>query len=199
MTDPVAVADLDEWLERIVERDVEAFGEWMRGAEPRIRASLRSFAAGVDVEAVVQDTLLRVWQVAPRVVADGRPNGLLRLGIRIGRNLAVSELRRRRHETMDIDALERAAVASGLAAVEPGPAPDPLLRQRIEDCIGRLPRQPGRALARRLSSAGSQADAALAAAVGMRVNTFLQNIARARKLVAECLARHGIDLVRELA
>jgi DNA-directed RNA polymerase specialized sigma24 family protein len=199
VTDQMTVADLDEWLERIAERDVEAFGEWMRGAEPRIRASLRSFAAGVDVEAIVQDTLLRVWQVAPRFVADGRPNGLLRLGIRIGRNLAVSELRRRRHETMDIEALERAAAASGLAAVEPGPAPDPLLHQRIEDCVGRLPRQPGRALARRLSSAGSQADAALADGLGMRVNTFLQNIARARKLVAECLERHGIDLVRELA
>ncbi|HEY7204393.1 MAG TPA: hypothetical protein VIA61_08865 [Methylomirabilota bacterium] len=198
MTDQVA-ADLDEWLERIAGRDVAAFGEWMRGAEPRIRASLRSFAAAVDVEAVVQDTLLRVWQVAPRFAPDGRPNGLLRLGIRIGRNLAVSELRRRRHETMDIAAIEREASAAGLAAAEPASPPDPLLRRRIEDCIGQLPRQPGRALARRLGSAGAQADAALADGLGMRVNTFLQNIARARKLVAECLERYGIDLARELA
>ena len=34
----------------------------------------------------------RVWQVAPRFKPDGRPDALLRLAIRIGRNLAVSEL-----------------------------------------------------------------------------------------------------------
>jgi hypothetical protein len=28
----------------------------------------------------------------------------------------------------------------------------------------------------------------------MRLNTFLQNIVRARRLVAECLARHGVTL-----
>ena len=33
----------------------------------------------------------------------------------------------------------------------------------------------------------------------MRKNTFLQNVTRARKLIAECLARHGVDLAVELA
>jgi RNA polymerase sigma-70 factor (ECF subfamily) len=197
VTDPAVAADLDGLLERITERDVDAFGEWMRGAEPRIRASLRSFAASVDVEAVVQDTLLRVWQVAPRFVADGRANGLLRLGIRIGRNLAISELRRRKPDVADIEAMEREAVGAGL--VEPAPPADPLLRHRIEDCIGQLPRQPRRAIMERLGSDGSRPDATLARGLGMRLNTYLQNIARARKLVAECLERHGIDLVRELA
>jgi RNA polymerase sigma-70 factor (ECF subfamily) len=51
----------------------------------------------------------------------------------------------------------------------------------------------------RLGSDGSRPDATLARGLGMRLNTYLQNIARARKLVAECLERHGIDLVRELA
>jgi len=199
VTDRAVAADLDGLLERIAGRDVEAFGEWMRGAEPRIRASLRSFAAGVDVEAVVQDTLLRVWQVAPRFVADGQANGLLRLGIRIARNLAISELRRRKLEVTDIEAIEREAVAAGLVAAAPAPPADPLPRQRIEDCVRRLPRQPGRALMGRLGSAGAHPDAALADRLGMRPNTFLQNIARARKLLAECLERHGMDLVRELA
>ena len=38
----------------------------------------------------------------------------------------------------------------------------------------------------------------LAAGVGMRPNTFLQNITRARKLLKECLRLAGVDLAVEL-
>ena len=38
--------------------------------------------ADAEGEAVVQETLLRLWQVAPRHTPDGRPDSLLRLGIR---------------------------------------------------------------------------------------------------------------------
>ena len=86
--------DLDQHLPAILLRDSRAFARWMAGAEGTMRDSLRSFATVVDVESVLQEALLRVWTVAPRFVADGRPNGLLRLGIRIARNLAVSEVRR---------------------------------------------------------------------------------------------------------
>lgn len=195
--DRAPTTDLDELLRRIAARDVEAFGEWMRGSEPRIRASLRSFAARVDVEATLQETLLRVWQVAPRFVSDGRENGLIRLAIRIGWNLAISELRRRRVEAAEIEALEHEAMAGEWFA--PDPPGDPVLRQRIDECVGRLPRQPGRALSSRLNGNGLQPDAVLAEGLGMRLNTFLQNITRARKLLAECLERHGIDLAMELA
>ena len=88
--------DLDVHLDAIVGRDVAAFAQWMASAEGVLRDSLRSFATAVDVEAVLQEALLRVWQVAPRFVRDGAPNGLLRLGLRIARNLAVSEVRRTR-------------------------------------------------------------------------------------------------------
>ena len=197
--DRAPATDLDRFLARIAARDMEAFGDWMRGAEPRIRDSLRSFAARVDVEAMMQETLLRIWQVAPRFVADGRENGLLRLAIRVARNLAISELRRYRAEPTEIEAIERAAGAGEPSAPEPEPASDPLLRRRIEECMRRLPRQPGRALARRLGSNGLEPDEVLAAGLDMRKNTFLQNITRARKLVTECLKRHGVDLAMELA
>jgi len=195
----VRLPDLDEHLPRILEGEVEAFGSWMAGAEPRLRDSLRSFAILVDVEGVVQETALRIWQTAPRFVADGRENGLLRLAIRVARNLAVSELRRYRVEPMEIDALEREAraydpTASGVLRV-----PDPLLARRIKDCLERLPRQPGRAIAARVGSGGMEPDEALAEGLGMRKNTFLQNVTRARKLVADCLARHGVDLAVELS
>lgn len=66
------MSDLDSFLPAILAGDVDAFGYWVAGAEARLRNSLRHFAAVVDTEAVVQETLLRVWQVAPRFVSDGR-------------------------------------------------------------------------------------------------------------------------------
>ena len=101
-------ADLDEYAAAIGAGDLDAFGRWVAGAEPVVRGSLRSLAAHVDAEAVVQETLFRVWQVAKRFVADDRPNGLLRLALRISRNLALDEMRRLRTVPADpavIDAL----------------------------------------------------------------------------------------------
>src|SRR5690349_9751665 len=101
--------DLDVHLPAIVARDTGAFARWMAGAEGRMRESLRSFAAVVDVEAVLQESLLRVWQTAPRFEPDGRPDALLRFGVRVARNLAVSEVRRTRARPVDDDDLETAA------------------------------------------------------------------------------------------
>lgn len=197
--EPARLPDLDEHLPRILAGDVEAFSAWMAGAEARLRDSLRSFAIRVDVEGVVQETLLRIWQTAPRFAADGRENGLLRLAIRVGRNVAVSELRRSRAEPMEIAALVRAAEAYDPTGSGAPRASDPLLARHIADCLEQLPRQPGRALAARLDNGGVRPDEGLAEELGMRKNTFLQNITRARKLLAECLARHGVDLAVELA
>lgn len=99
------MADLDTHLSAIVAGDADAFGRWVAGAEPRVRGSLASFAAVVDTEAVVQETLLRIWQVAPRFRPDGRPDGLVRLAVRIARNLAVSEVRRARVAPAEADEL----------------------------------------------------------------------------------------------
>jgi len=183
--------DLDAQLPAIAAGDSDAFGRWVAGAEPALRGSLRSLAAHVDCEAVLQEALLRVWQVAPRCTRDGRPNALLRLGVRIARNLALDELRRARVATVDV-----AAVEVALARAEwPEPrAPDPLLRRVIEECRQALPRSPAAALAARLEAAGAEPDEALAARLHMRLNTFLQNVGRARKLLAACLARRGVDL-----
>jgi RNA polymerase sigma-70 factor (ECF subfamily) len=148
----------------------------------------------IDVEAVLQETLLRVWQIAPRFVADGRPNGLVRLAIRIGRNLAVSEVRRTRATPVAGDDLEHV-----LAAAEaPARAPDPMLRRAIGECRDKLPPRPREALDARLTSAGGQDDDELAVGVGMRLNTFLQNGTRARRLIAECRPRRGVAIHLEI-
>lgn len=184
--------DLDAYLHAIRAGDARAFGLWMASCEGTVRDSLRSFASVIDVEAVLQEALLRVWQVAPRFVPDGRPNGLLRLGVRIARNLAVSEVRRTKARPVDAEQLE------ALADEARPTTPDPMLREAIVDCRDKLPPKPREAFDARLASAGGDDDTELAAALGMRLNTFLQNFTRARKLLAECLFKKGIKLETEL-
>jgi DNA-directed RNA polymerase specialized sigma24 family protein len=192
--DRETVHDLDGHVPDIRAGDPDAFGRWMAGAERSVRLSLRSFAAHVDTEAVLQEALLRVWQVAPRFVPDGRPNGLLRLAVRIARNLALSERRRLHATPIDPALLERV----GAEDTEPA-LTDPLLRQVIAACREQLPHQPARALEARLGAGGLEPDETLAARLSMRLNTFLQNFSRARNLLAECLRKRGVDLDRELA
>ena len=140
--------DLDSHLSGIVIGDAGAFGRWVAGAEGRLRLSLASFAAQVDCEAVLQEALLRIWQVAPRHVPDGQPNSLFRLAIRICRNLAIDEVRRTRREAPE---------PAPLPIAEPAAEPDPLLRRAIQDCRDKLGGKPAVALAARLAGGGLEA------------------------------------------
>ena len=191
MIDPAAqrpALDLDAHLPGIGAGDTDAFARWLAGAEAPLRASLRSFAANVDAEAVLQETFLRVWTLAPRFTPDGRANALLRFAHRIARHLAISETRRRHGET----SLEASAEdPPDLAAAAP---PDPLLRAAIEACRGQLSGKPALALAQRLATGGDEPDAAIARRLGMTLNTFLQNFTRARKQLADCLKKRGVRL-----
>ena len=184
--------DLDVHLPGILARDPMAFARWMSACEPSVRESLRSFVTVVDVEAVLQEALLRVWHASPRFVPDGQPNALLRFAVRVARNLAISEVRRTKARPTEDAALER------LTPPEEPSEPDPMLRAAIAECHGRLPDQPRKALDARLQSDGRIDDVSLAASLSMRLNTFLQNFGRARKLLAECLEKRGIVLAQEL-
>lgn len=185
----------DELLPLIAAGDADAFGHFVVAAEPRLRASLLSLAGAVDVEAVVQEALLRVWQVAPRIVPDGRPQSLLRLSVRIARNVALDELRRRRAQPDLISAFAEGGEPE--RAVEPA-TPDPMLRAAIVTCRDKLPPKPASALGARLDGAGTP-DRDLAAGLEMKLNTFLQNVTRARALLTACLRKLGIDLELERA
>lgn len=185
----MAEPDLDVHLREIAAGDTQAFARWMAAAEPPLRASLRRFAKQVDVEAVLQETLLRVWQVAPRVQDDGRPNGLLRLSHRIAANLAISEIRRR---------TGRELPPPDDAVLQPRP-PDPLLRRVIAKCREKLPPKPAQALLARLGASGGVRDAELAASLGLKKNTFLQSFGRARKLLRQCLEKNGVRIEEVLA
>ena len=182
--------DFDALLPAIAAGDDCAFGRWVAGCEHRLRGSLQRFAAQVDTEAVLQETLLRVWQVAPRIEPDGKPDGLLRFAIRVARNVAISDLRRCRRPAAELAAAERQSLESDAQPSEP----DPLLRRLIVLCREKLPKKPSQALDQRLQSGGTEPDRVLAERLGMRLNTFLQNVTRARKLLAECLERGGVVL-----
>jgi DNA-directed RNA polymerase specialized sigma24 family protein len=138
------------------------------------------------LRAVVQETLIRIWHTSKHFQSDGKPNGLLRLSVRIARNLAISEVRKRKPEQGRVQLEEDTDVAMEWNA------PDPLLRNAIRECYGLLPEAPRSALQARLNSGGEDSDETLAARLSMKVNTFLQNFTRARKQLAECLGKKGI-------
>lgn len=179
--------DLDLELAAISRGDADAYARWMAHAERPLRESVRSFARYADTEALIQETLLRVWQVAPRVNADGRPNALLRMAIRICRNLCVSDLRARREVVPAEDGMPDEG------AYDPQP-PDPLLRERLLVCIEKLPRTPREVLIARLDRSSMADDVTLAERMSMKLNTFLQNVTRAKRALEECLRRAGVEV-----
>lgn len=177
----------DALLPAIASGDVQAFASWLAEGEPRIRLSLARFARAVDTEAVLQETLLRLWQVAPRVTLDERGDCLARLGVQIARNLALDHVRRSRRS----ERVEELALLEESSEPTPG---DPLLREVIRGCVQRLPKQPAAALSCRLENHGREPDETLAQRLGMQPNTFLKNFGRARQLLLDCLTRAGVEL-----
>ena len=169
---------------------VEGFARWMSLVERPLRASLRRFARAVDVESVLQETFLRMW-----IAAQDRPrsfegvNASLRFALRVARLVALEEVRRgRAGHLMSIDDLDPDAEPS----VDPEPVPDAGLLSAIRDCVAGLAGKPREAMLARLARGHELPDRDIAATIGMAVNTFLQNIVRARRAVAACLEGKGL-------
>jgi len=186
---------IDEAFRRARLGDGEAFAAWMGLVEIPLRRSLRRYARAVDVEGVVQETLVCMWLFAldPNRELEG-DHASLKYAYRVARNVALEEMRRYRQ-----DGLVELATLDGLpeGQIEPK-LPDPALARTIEDCLDRLPAQPRSALTARLRD-GSQPDRELAARLRMKGNTFLQNIVRARKLLRNCLEGRGVRLAEILS
>jgi RNA polymerase sigma-70 factor (ECF subfamily) len=181
------VTATDQAYRRTQEGDRDAFASWVRRVEQPLRRGLRSFARVVDIESVLQETLLRMWRLAPTLTLEGE-NASLRYASRMARNLALSEARRYgRVSPAELGELE------GLpqTVVEPRNPSDPGLRRALARCIGKLSDRQRRVLTARVSG---EADRELASRMGLKLNTFLQNVVRARRLVAACLERAGVRL-----
>ena len=180
--------DLNSLWPAIARADAAAFARFLAHAELPLRRSLATFARAIDTESIVQEALLRVWQVAARYEPDGRPNGLLRLTLRIARNLALDETKRVRRAAASLELgqpLLEAEAETASAGV------DPFFRDVVAGCLEGLPPQPSLALRTRLADEGAEPDASIAARCRMKTNTFLQNVSRARRLLAECLQKRA--------
>lgn len=166
--------------------DEMAFANWMGRVERPIRLSLRPYARAVDVEGVVQETLLRMWQFArDRGHTLIGEDASLRFAIGMARNIARNEARRLRRESpIPPEGIEEVPVPSD-------PPPDPGLARAIAECLKKVSRRPLEALRARVDLQGYLRDREIAARLGMTVNAFLQNIVRARRQLADCLkSRH---------
>lgn len=167
----------------------EAFAEWMGRVERPIRLSLAWIARAVDVEGVVQETLMRMWLYAqdrgPDLTGE---NASLRYAIGMARNIARAEARRMGRE-VSLPPEEPPDLV-----VAPDPPADPGLAKAISDCLERVAKRPLAALMARLQMQDLQPDRKIAERLKMTANTFRQNIVRARKQLAECLQGRGVPL-----
>jgi DNA-directed RNA polymerase specialized sigma24 family protein len=190
MADAPTTDRLEEAFRIARSGDAEAFAEWMGMIEIPLRRSLRRFAREVDVEVVVQETFLRMWIVAcdHGRVFEGE-NASIRFASRVARNAAFEEIRRNRRD-IHLDPEDFDRLPEGTIDPE---MPDPGLRRAIFECIERLPKQPRKALGARIQD-GGRPDRELALTLRMKLNTFLQNIVRARRLMAACLEKRGVRL-----
>jgi DNA-directed RNA polymerase specialized sigma24 family protein len=176
---------IDHAFLRAQHGDHEGFTDWVRAVELPLRGALRRFARHVDVESITQECLLRMWRLAPTVKVEGE-NASLRYAVVLVRNLALREIERNRiYVSQNPDENE--------PDVLPDPPPDPGLRRILIDCFRRLPQRPRQALLARITRSGAAPDRTLADGLGMRLNTFLQNIVRARRHLARCLESHGVS------
>jgi RNA polymerase sigma factor (sigma-70 family) len=178
-------------LQAITQGDQGAFSRWFARCEIPLKRSLRSFAPAVDVEAVVQETAMKLWNGASRIAPDGRPGFLLRWGLTVARNEARNRAKRSaRHVALE-DHPEVAGATVNMAG-------DPILRARIRHCLERLQTHQQRAFRARLDDGGKHADRDLAALVGMSFDSFRQNLARGRKKLVTCLSSFKIDVMEYL-
>ncbi len=186
------MSELDDDFRRAQSGDPMGFEDWVRKVELPLRKGLRSFARHVDVEAIVQESLLRLWVLRSTLSLKGE-NASLRYALTVVRNLALQEAKRLQRFVPLPEDPDYSPDPPALPRSDP--PPDPILRSAISDCIARLPAQPRNALVARLEGGGAEPDRALAARLHMRVNTFLQNVVRARRHLTECLESRGISIM----
>src|SRR5919197_1276162 len=98
---PVTAATEPKLLERAKTGDLDAFAEFMRTFERRVRAVLyRLLDDARDVDEAVQDTFVQAWRNLDRFRGDAAPFTWL---YRIAVNEALQRARRRRLETRPLE------------------------------------------------------------------------------------------------
>lgn len=155
--------------------------------EMPIRLSLRSFARAVDVECVVQDTLVQMWIRRGEGCGPLGENASLRYAIEAARDVARSQASRTGCEALlphdDVPELE----------LPPDMEADLALRKAMLDCFNKLEPEEEHNLRWRMEL-GWVRDVHFAEKYHMTTAALSETIARARKRVVRCLAQQGIKL-----
>jgi DNA-directed RNA polymerase specialized sigma24 family protein len=178
-------------LQAITRRDHAVFSRWFARCEIRLRQSVQAFTHVVDVEAVVQDTAIRVWERGSTITPDGRPGFLLRWARTVALNNARNHAKRAWRQV----SLDQHDQPQGASVLRGG---DPMLRARIRRCVEQLGKNPRRVLDARLHDGGQHPDRDLAISMGMTFDAFRQNLARGRRALERCLRECGIDVRKYL-
>jgi RNA polymerase sigma-70 factor, ECF subfamily len=142
--------------------------------------ALRILGNRSDAEEAVQEAFVKIWHSAGRYQAGrGSAQGWL---VSIARNQAIDLLRTRRGPTRDI--------ADMVELADPGPTPEASAlgaddRRRIEDCLGRLPRDRAQAVQAAYVEGWSYDE--LARRFDVPLNTMRTWLRRALIALRECL------------
>jgi DNA-directed RNA polymerase specialized sigma24 family protein len=143
----------------------------------------------VDTEGIVQEAFTRMWlRSQERMPALTGENASLRSAIVTAANLARNTARKHRREQL----LPPEDIPVGIDPPVAPPLPDPLLRRIIRKCIDALAGPLRRAMRANLDR-NHRPKPEQAQLAGMTVNTFNQNLVRARRGVDDCLRRNGVD------
>ena len=182
------MTDIDRLWSEVCAGDQQAFGDWMGRVERPILRSLGPFARAVDTESVVQETLMRMWHLSQD---DSRrlegENASLRFAIGTAHNLARNMARKQRREHL----VPPGILPDGINDAPTDPPRDPLLGRIIEKCIEALSARAKSVLLARLQH-GHVDDQTSAGRLRMTLNTFFQNVTRARRHLDECLQKNGV-------
>lgn len=180
---------IDQAFAQASDGDERAFARWLSLVEIPLRRGLAPFARAVDAEGVLQETLHRVWIFAQeRGHTLTGENASLRWTLGVARNVARNEARRFNREY----ALPPEELSE--PAVEPEPVSDPALARIIRRCLEALPPRLREALQARLERGHLLSDRSLAQALGLKSNTFVQNVLRGRRHLAACMEENGAPL-----
>lgn len=142
--------------------------------------ALRILGNRSDAEEAVQEAFVKIWHSAGRFQAGrGSAQGWL---VSIARNQAIDQLRSRKAPARDI--------ADMVELADPGPGPEAGAigaddRRRIEDCLGRLPRDRAQAVQAAYVEGWSYEE--LARRYGVPLNTMRTWLRRALISLRECL------------
>jgi RNA polymerase sigma factor (sigma-70 family) len=197
--DPEPPADADLVARFARHRDPAAFADLVRRHGPMVLAACRRMLPGsADAEDAFQAVFLVLVRKAGCVRPPGAVGGWLHgVAVRTAQKARVAAARRRRREMNALASPGRQPGGGDSVAVVPGSPEHAELRTALDEELARLPDQLRAAVV--LCDLGGKTRAEAAADLGCPEGTLAARLHRARRLLADRLARRGVTAPAALA